>query len=195
MSNELLRASTIRRTRTRSMLLCGLFAALTAIGAFITIPIPPVPFSMQIFFAILSGLILGANQGAASVGVYILLGLIGLPVFTKGGGLSYIFQPTFGYLIGFVAGAWLAGYIVKKRGDYSIKTMLLAAFAGAGVDFVIGIPYFYLIMNLYLQNEMGIGAVVYSTFLLFLPADVILMIFAAIFASKVCPILKRVQLL
>lgn len=195
MSNELLRASTIRRTRTRSMLLCGLFAALTAIGAFITIPIPPVPFSMQIFFAILSGLILGANQGAASVGVYILLGLVGLPVFTKGGGLSYIFQPTFGYLIGFVAGAWLAGYIVKKRGDYSIKTMLLAAFAGAGVDFVIGIPYFYLIMNLYLQNEMGIGAVVYSTFLLFLPADVILMIFAAFFASKVCPILKRVQLL
>lgn len=195
MSNELLRASTIRRTRTRSMLLCGLFAALTAIGAFITIPIPPVPFSMQIFFAILSGLILGANQGAASVGVYILLGLVGLPVFTKGGGLSYIFQPTFGYLIGFVAGAWLAGYIVKKRDDYSIKTMLLAAFAGAGVDFVIGIPYFYLIMNLYLQNEMGIGAVVYSTFLLFLPADVILMIFAAIFASKVCPILKRVQLL
>lgn len=195
MSNELLRASTIRRTRTRSMLLCGLFAALTAIGAFITIPIPPVPFSMQIFFAILSGLILGANQGAASVGVYILLGLVGLPVFTKGGGLSYIFQPTFGYLIGFVAGAWLAGYIVKKRGDYSIKTMLLAAFAGAGVDFVIGIPYFYLIMNLYLQNEMGIGAVVYSTFLLFLPADVILMIFAAIFASKVCPILKKVQLL
>lgn len=195
MSNELLRASTIRRTRTRSMLLCGLFAALTAIGAFITIPIPPVPFSMQIFFAILSGLILGANQGAASVGVYILLGLVGLPVFTKGGGLSYIFQPTFGYLIGFVAGAWLAGYIVKKRDDYSIKTMLLAAFAGAGVDFVIGIPYFYLIMNLYLQNEMGIGAVVYSTFLLFLPADVILMIFAAIFASKICPILKRVQLL
>lgn len=195
MSNELLRASTIRRTRTRSMLLCGLFAALTAIGAFITIPIPPVPFSMQIFFAILSGLILGANQGAASVGVYILLGLVGLPVFTKGGGLSYIFQPTFGYLIGFVAGAWLAGYIVKKRDDYSIKTMLLAAFAGAGVDFVIGIPYFYLIMNLYLQNEMGIGAVVYSTFLLFLPADVILMIFAAIFASKICPILKRAQLL
>lgn len=195
MSNELLRASTIRRTRTRSMLLCGLFAALTAIGAFITIPIPPVPFSMQIFFAILSGLILGANQGAASVGVYILLGLVGVPVFTKGGGLSYIFQPTFGYLIGFVAGAWLAGYIVKKRGNYSIKTMLLAAFAGAGVDFVIGIPYFYLIMNLYLQNEMGIGAVVYSTFLLFLPADVILMIFAAVFASKVCPILKRVQLL
>lgn len=195
MSNELLRASTIRRTRTRSMLLCGLFAALTAIGAFITIPIPPVPFSMQIFFAILSGLILGANQGAASVGVYILLGLVGLPVFTKGGGLSYIFQPTFGYLIGFVAGAWLAGYIVKKRGDYSIKTMLLAAFAGAGVDFVIGIPYFYLIMNLYLQNEMGIGAVVHSTFLLFLPADVILMIFAAFFASKLCPILKRAQLL
>lgn len=195
MSNELLRASTIRRTRTRSMLLCGLFAALTAIGAFITIPIPPVPFSMQIFFAILSGLILGANQGAVSVGVYILLGLVGLPVFTKGGGLSYIFQPTFGYLIGFVAGAWLAGYIVKKRGDYSMKTMLLAAFAGAGVDFVIGIPYFYLIMNLYLQNEMGIGAVVYSTFLLFLPADVILMIFAAFFASKLCPILKRAQLL
>lgn len=182
-------------TRTRGMILSGLFAALTAIGAFITIPIPPVPFSMQIFFAIVSGLILGSKRGAASVGIYVLLGLIGLPVFTKGGGISYIFQPTFGYIAGFIAGAWLAGYIVEKRGDYSMKTMLIAAFAGAGLDFAIGIPYFYLIMNVYLGKGMGIGAVIYSTFLLFIPADTILMILAAFFSSKLLPLLKKIRLI
>ena len=86
------------RSKIKDLTLMALFAALTAVGAFITIPVPPVPFSLQIFFAILAGALLGSRRGAISVAVYVLLGLCGLPVFTKGAGLSYIFQPTFGYL-------------------------------------------------------------------------------------------------
>lgn len=92
------------RSKIKDLTLMALFAALTAVGAFITIPVPPVPFSLQIFFAILAGALLGSRRGAISVAVYVLLGLCGLPVFTKGAGLSYIFQPTFGYLAGFILG-------------------------------------------------------------------------------------------
>ena len=91
------------RSKIKDLTLMALFAALTAVGAFITIPVPPVPFSLQIFFAILAGALLGSRRGAISVGVYVLLGLCGLPVFTKGAGLSYIFQPTFGYLAGWLS--------------------------------------------------------------------------------------------
>lgn len=91
-----------QNSKVRDISLMALFSALTAIGAFITIPIPPVPFTLQIFFAILAGALLGSKRGFISVGVYVLLGLCGLPVFTKGAGLSYIFQPTFGYLAGFI---------------------------------------------------------------------------------------------
>ena len=91
-----------KKVNVRNLSLMALFAALTAVGAFITIPVPPVPFSLQIFFAILAGALLGSRQGAMSIVIYLLLGLCGLPVFTKGAGLSYLLQPTFGYLLGFV---------------------------------------------------------------------------------------------
>ena len=72
-----------KKVNVRNLSLMALFAALTAVGAFITIPVPPVPFSLQIFFAILAGALLGSRQGAMSIVIYLLLGLCGLPVFTK----------------------------------------------------------------------------------------------------------------
>ena len=101
-------------SRTKEMVLFGLFTALIAIGAFIKIPVPVCPFTLQLLFTTLAGLILGSRNGACSVGLYVLLGLAGVPVFTEGGGPSYIFQPTFGYLIGFIAGAWLTGWISEE---------------------------------------------------------------------------------
>ena len=82
------------RNKTYKMILVSIFAALTAVGAFIKIPLPPVPFTLQVFFVILSGLLLGSRMGLASQIVYIALGLVGVPVFTEGGGLQYIFHPT-----------------------------------------------------------------------------------------------------
>ncbi|HOO47090.1 MAG TPA: biotin transporter BioY, partial [Deltaproteobacteria bacterium] len=84
----------------RLLSLIPICSALTAAGAFIKIPIAPVPITLQNFFVILSGIILGPKAGALSQIVYIIIGLIGLPVFSGGGGPSYIFKPTFGYILG-----------------------------------------------------------------------------------------------
>lgn len=182
-------------SRVRSLALCALFAALTAVGAFLTIPVPPVPFTLQIFFAILSGMLLGSRRGAASVGVYVLLGLCGLPVLAKGGGPSYIFQPTFGYLAGFIAGAWVAGKWLEMRGSGSFWTLLQAALLGMATDFALGAGYFYLLMNVYLGRGMSLWAVLWSTVVLFLPADVLLMALAAWVSARLRPVLKREGLL
>ncbi len=70
----------------------------SAIGAFIRIPVPLVPFTLQITFTTLAGLfLLGSKKGAISVAVYVLMGLIGIPVFTQGGGFSYVLKPSFGF--------------------------------------------------------------------------------------------------
>ena len=172
-----------------------MFAALTAVGAFITIPVPPVPFSLQIFFAILAGALLGSRQGAMSIVIYLLLGLCGLPVFTKGAGLSYLLQPTFGYLLGFVPAAWLCGKIIEVRKSSSFRTMLVACFSAAGVDFAIGCGYYALITNLWLGKGISAGAILYSTFLIFVPADTLLMVLAAFLGSRLLPILRREQLI
>ena len=185
----------MKHTRVKDLILCALFAALIAVGAFVRISVPPVPFTLQIFFVAMAGLNLGPRRGAISVMVYIIIGLIGIPVFTSGAGPAYVLTPTFGYIIGFVIQAWLTGYLVEKRGDASFKTMVLAAFSGAAVSFAVGIPYFYLIKNVYLGTHMDIWAVIYSTFLLFVPADTVLMFLAAWIGKKIVPHLKKSSLI
>jgi biotin transporter BioY len=94
-----------------------LFAALTALGARVTVPLPftPVPVTLQVLFPLLAGLLLGSKRGALSQAEYVAAGLAGLPVFAKGGsGLAYLFGPTGGYLLGFIAAAFLVGELAAK---------------------------------------------------------------------------------
>ena len=72
--------------RTKNLMYCSLFTALIAVGAFIKIPIPVVPFTLQFLFTTLAGLLLGSKMGAVSVIAYMVLGLVGLPIFPEGGG-------------------------------------------------------------------------------------------------------------
>ena len=110
------------------MILCALFAALIAVGAFIKIPVPVVPFTLQYLFTMLSGLMLGSKWGLAAVGIYIALGLAGLPVFAQGGGIGYVLQPSFGYIIGFALGAFVTGLIAQKKRRPSLARLLAASF-------------------------------------------------------------------
>ena len=101
----------MRSSKTSDLALCALFVALIAMGAFLRVPVPLVPFTLQYLFTALAGLLLGAKKGCAAVCAYILLGLLGFPVFAQGGGIGYIFEPSFGYLIGFALGAYATGKV------------------------------------------------------------------------------------
>ena len=79
--------------KTRTMILCALFAALTAVGAFFKIPFALAAISLQFLFTAMAGVLLGAGYGALSQAVYVLIGLVGVPIYALGGGFSYIFQP------------------------------------------------------------------------------------------------------
>ena len=96
-------------SETRSLVYCALFTALIAVGAFIKIPIPVVPFTLQYLFTMLAGILLGSRLGSLSVLAYMILGLIGLPIFSEGGGIGYVFKPSFGYIIGFCVGTFVTG--------------------------------------------------------------------------------------
>ena len=95
--------------KTRTMILCALFAALTAVGAFFKIPFALAAISLQFLFTAMAGVLLGAGYGALSQAVYVLIGLVGVPIFALGGGFAYIFQPPFGWRRGVLPGAWGSG--------------------------------------------------------------------------------------
>lgn len=98
-------------SKTKTLIYCSLFTALIAAGAFIKIPVPVVPFTLQYLFTMLAGLLLGSKRGTISVVAYMLLGLAGLPIFSEGGGLWYVFKPSFGYIIGFCLGTYVLSLI------------------------------------------------------------------------------------
>ena len=147
----------------------ALFAALTAAGAFIRIPTPWLAFTLQLLFVFLAGILLGPLYGAISQVVYVLLGLIGLPIFTFGGGFSSVFQPSFGFLIGFIPAAAVTGAIAGHT--RSILRALLACLAGLLVSYLIGIPYMWFILDQYMGVSYTFGGLILAYVLPYLPFD------------------------
>lgn len=143
-----------------------MFTALIIVGGLISVPIPftQVEVSLQTVFVIAAGLVLGGVDGALSVLVYLAMGLLGLPVFTKGGGLHYIFMPSFGYLIGFPIGAFVSGMLCKRITRVTRGKVFLCALIGCVPIYAIGVTYQVLILYYYLHSTwaaaiMGVPAV------------------------------------
>ena len=174
-----------RAKSASDMILCALFAALIAVGAFIKIPVPVVPFTLQYLFTMLSGLMLGSKWGLAAVGIYIALGLAGLPVFAQGGGIGYVLQPSFGYIIGFALGAFVTGLIAQKKRRPSLARLLAASFAGLFLVYFIGMLYYYLISKFYLNTPIGLWPLFLYCFILAVPGDIILSVLGAVLAKRI----------
>ena len=128
------------QTTLRNGIYAALFAALIIIGTFIRIPLGPVPIVLANLFVILAGLFLGPLWGAVSVALYLLIGALGLPVFSAGGGAALFMGPTGGYLIGYLLGAAAAGAIARL-GTERLAFMILGATAGMLVIYLIGVPW------------------------------------------------------
>ena len=169
---------------TRDLVLIPLFAALISIGAFIKIPIGLVPASLQTVFVLLAGMLLGARRGALAVLLYLLLGLIGLPVFTAGGGPGYILHPTFGYLLGMLPAAWLAGTIAQRNHRRDLPVILAGAVLGLLIIYSLGVTWLWVIQNLYLGKTALLFPLIKAGALIFLPADLLWCLVAALIGKR-----------
>jgi biotin transport system substrate-specific component len=162
------------------MAYASMFGALTAVGAYIMIPVPPVPITMQTFFVILAGALLGGYLGAMSQVVYILLGVIGLPVFTGGkAGIGVFIGPTGGYLIGFVVGAFIIGKLTSLKRDPGLLWLISSMTAGMAVLYTLGIIQLMLVGKLSFIKAISVGL------LPPLPGDIIKIVVAALICRKI----------
>lgn len=194
--------------RTIDVVLCGLFAALIAVGAFIRITLPtqpyPFTFSLQWLFVLLAGMLLGAKLGAMSVGAYLLVGLVGVPVFVHGGGPQYIFRAGFGFLLGFLLAAFLIGLLTErippfgKKGDGlsflpEFLRLMIGAVVGLVAYYFVGTAYYYFIYSVVLETpaEWGLGIAIVGCLSTFLP-DLALCVVASLLATRLRPALNRV---
>lgn len=177
--------------KTKRMIMTALFVALIVVGALIRIPIPVVPFTLQFLFTMLAGLLLGGRGGLAAVCIYILLGLLGLPVFAEGGGLSYLFKPSFGYIIGFAAGTFVTGTIANRMYCPGYRRLLAANFLGLAIVYLFGMVYYYLISNFVLETPIGLWPLFLYCFLLAVPGDIALCFLGAALGKRLIPMIKK----
>lgn len=184
--------------KTRDMILVALFTALTVVGAYISIPIPPVPVTFQNLICILAGGIIGSKKGALSQILYTGLGLIGLPVFAGGkGGFDRILSPTFGYILGFILCAYIVGKLSEKLiedKDESIVKLSMITILGTLTIYAVGTAYLYLIMNFVLVEPMSIMSSIKIGIAPFFIKDTILAIFAAFVIKRVSKALVKSSL-
>ena len=173
------------------LVMTALFVALTAVGAFIKIPTAWVPFTLQILFVFLAGILLGPFWGAMSQLTYVLLGLIGVPIFEGGGGFGYLFRPSFGYLLGYVAAAAVVGWLTSSPKHRSTLWIVLSCAAGLAAIYAVGLPYMALIVNGYLKQDLNTGTIFMSGMLLFLPWDALKIAAAAALAGMLLPVVDR----
>ena len=163
----------------REMILCALFVALITAGTFIRIPVGTDVYTLQFLFTLLAGLLLGARLGAAAVATYVLLGLIGVPVFASGGGPGYILQPTFGYLIGFILQAWYCGAASRRLEKRTFRRLLAVNSVGMAIVYVIGIGYFYFVSNYVIDAPIAVWPVIFYCGILQIVPDFLLCVAAA----------------
>ncbi|MBM4340242.1 MAG: biotin transporter BioY [Deltaproteobacteria bacterium] len=171
--------------KLRMVVLASLMAALMAVGAYIHIPIGPVPIVLTNLFVLLSGLLLGSRWGLASVGLYLLVGTIGMPVFYGGkGGLAHILGPTGGYLFGFAFSAWLTGFI-SERSRHSLIGGIMGVIIGSLSVYCFGVPWLKMIANMSWNKAWMVGMIP------FLPGDAVKAVVAIVLTRAVRPMLNR----
>ncbi len=157
--------------KASAVLAASVFIALLA-RVRVFLPFTPVPLTGQTFGVLLVGALLGSRLGTASVLAYLAEGLLGLPVFSGGGGLGWILGPTGGYLIGFTVAAWVVGFLTERGWDRKVPTAAMAMLLGNAAIYVFGLPW--------LACFVGLGKVFALGFLPFVPGDLVKIVLASL---------------
>ena len=168
----------------RMMVYASLFAALTAVGAFLAVPIGPVPIVLQNMFVYLAGLLMGSRWGLASVGVYLLAGACGLPVFAGGlGGIGRIVGPTGGYLIGYLPAVYIIGEISDRTHQRAVFDVL-AMICATVVLYACGVSWLKIVTGMTPAKALAVGMAP------FLVGDALKIAAAAAIAKTLRPVMR-----
>lgn len=162
----------LKKLVTKDLLQISLFTAMLSVASVFVIPIGPVPITLQVFFFLLIPALLGAYKGALSILLYIILGLIGMPVFAGGsGGFQSVLSPSFGYIIG----ALFLAIFIGKAGEKEKRFLNMTGIMVVSILllYTFGMSYQYILMNHVLSTPISWTTVLITNTTAFLPFDIL----------------------
>lgn len=182
----------MKKLQTQTLVLCAVFCALISVGAQLTISLPYSSFTLQLLFTILTGLMLPPMPSLYTLLAYLLLGLVGAPVFAGfSGGLSAVTSPTFGFIIGMVVStpliSWLFRLLRPKMPLFAAA--LAAGFVGIVLNYFCGAVFGYFYMRLIVHQQVDLWFIVWNWCLVYLPFDAAKLLLASLVTP---PLLRRI---
>ena len=182
-----------RKNLIVTLTLSALFCTLICVGSFIRIPIPNMmPITLQTFFVLITGLVLPVKASALATVTYMALGLVGLPIFSGGGGFGYVLMPNFGFIIGFVVASVIMSAVAEKLKKRAFWQYFTISLLGVSIVYIIGIFYFAFITNVYNKSDYSAIWFIQTVFLPFLPKELICIILASLTAYKIRPYITKI---
>ncbi len=178
------------KKNTALFVVSAFMLVLVIVGAFIKIPLLSVPFTLQVMFVNLVAMILPKRYTLLTMGSYLVLGLIGIPIFAQGGGFWYVLNPTFGYIIGFLVGAFIASSFLDKFGRNSFKNYGIATFINLFIIYLFGLVYLYIILVMYKGKPLGISNIFLIGFTPFILMDIVTCVVSVIVANRLNKIMS-----
>lgn len=181
----------MRRNLIVTVTLSALFCTLICIGSFIRIPMPNImPITLQTFFVLLTSLVLPVKASSLATCTYMVLGLVGLPIFSGGGGIGYVLLPNFGFIIGFVVTSVIMSLLAERLKKCTFWQYFVISLLGVALIYIIGIFYFALITNVYNRDNNSAIWFIQTVFLPFLPKEIVCSLLASITAYKIRQYIK-----
>ena len=159
----------------RSTVLISLFAALIAAGAYISVPIGPVPITLQTFFILTAGILGGRKVGVSAVIIYLIAGALGLPVFSGGtGSIAHFFGPTGGYLLASIPAVYITGifsefgskmyHLLLEQKAQMMRSVIIQSilvtigtFLGSLIFYLLGVPWLKIVLQIDWGKAYGLG--------------------------------------
>lgn len=180
---------------SRRSIILAMYAAIICAGCFIAIPLGPIPLVLQNMLAVMAGALFGVPQGPASVGLFLIAGVLGIPVFSGGkGGMAVLAGPTGGFLVGYFIGALICGFIAKRPAPDERpleKTKLLRLFTAGLAGFIAiyatGLAHYTRSAGVSFSSAMA------TCVIPFLPGDLIKLLVMVPLASKLRPVAARLM--
>ena len=182
-----------RKNLIVTLTLSALFCTLICVGSYIRIPMPNMmPMTLQTFFVLLTALMLPTKASVLTNITYIALGLIGLPIFSGGGGLGYVLMPNFGFIIGFLISTVIISVITESLKKRNLWQYIAISMFGIIIIYIIGILYFAFITNVYNNNNYSAIWFIQTIFLPFLPKEIVCIVLASLSAYKIRPYITKI---
>ena len=165
----------MKKLDVRKITLSSMLLALLIVSALISIPVPflAIKITLQTMILFILASLLSPLYSFITVFLYIAMGLIGLPVFSAGGGIMYILAPSFGFLAAFLVASPLMSAIQRMKFSNALMRYIIACFVGILIIYVIGVPYLYYILKIYMGKNISFSYALIYGGLMFLPFDIL----------------------